>query len=220
MIRLLSLLLSTVILTRAEPQISFEKVVRYQDTVAGQRIELAISQGDYDFSKHKLTGGVPGASEPAKIDGVEVAGTDGVSPVHPDPNKAIFETVREIRLKWDGKVVEVPKSLHVNLLNLTLAGDFDWKTIQFVPNSAGNALLVQATGGDGGASYLVSLILRKNGNHQQIYHGYWEDDLPTEVEAWELIKAEQTGARQPATLSESDLEDGDNPQPESEGRSQ
>ena len=195
MIRLLSIFLSSVTLSNAEPQISFEKIVRYKDTVKGQKVEVVIHQGSYDFSKHNVTGGVPGVSDPAKIDGVEVAGTDGVSPIHPDPQKAVFESVREIRLKWNEKVVHVPKSLHINLLNLSLTGDFGWKTIQFFPNSAGNALLVQATGGDGGASYLVSLVLRKNGNHQQFYHGYWEDDLPTEIEAWKLVKAEQDRMR-------------------------
>lgn len=212
-------MLFTVALAGAEPQIAFERIVRYQDTVGRHRIELSIHKGDYDFSDHKMTGGVPGATEPAKIDGVEVAGTDGVSPIHPDPTKAELETVREIRLAWGGEKIPVPKSLHINLLNLTLAGDCGWETIQFVPNSAGDALLVQATGGDGGGSYLVSLVLRKNGKHRQIYHGYWEDPLPSKAEAWKLVEAEQESAGQPATASEMTSEDYSEPKPESEGHS-
>jgi len=119
--------------------------------------------------------------------------------------------VREIRLKWNEKVVHVPKALHINLLNLSLTGNFGRKTIQFLPNSAGDALLVQATGGDGGASYL--------GKHQQFYHGYWEDDLPTEIEAWKLVRAEQDGTDQPATALESKPEGRQKLEPEAEGYS-
>ena len=199
MIRILLFAFFSGLLAQAKPNITFEKTVRYQDEIAGKSIEILIRQGVYDFSTHKISGGANlpvddplKESQPAKVDGVEFAGTDGTNPfVGRNRTEMLMETVTEITLIWDGKKIEIPKQLHINLLCLSLADDFGWETIQFLPNSVGDSMLIQATGGDGGGGYLVSLILRKDGKHKQIYHGYWEDELPSEREAWELVEAEQ-----------------------------
>lgn len=172
MIRFLTLLvISSSASVQAEGEVSFEKIVRYRHLVAGHSIEVSIHQGEHDFSGHKFSGGLMGGREPAKIDGVEIAGTDGKSPLISDPTRTVFETVREVRLKWDGVDIPVPKSLHINLFGLTL-GDGD---IQFVPRPSGVELLIQASGGDGGASYLSSIVLKKDGNHVQYPPIYWEE---------------------------------------------
>ena len=69
--------------------------------------------------------------------------------------------------------------------------DSDWKNIQFIPNRMGDALLVQATGGDGGAAYMVSLVFRKDGKHQQFLHDSWGDGLPKKEEVWKLVSSNQ-----------------------------
>lgn len=159
-------------LSIAQQSISFEKAVRYEETVAGSRIEVVIHQKKFDFSGYKLAGGVEGSEEPACINGIEIAGTDGRSPAG-WAGWPIMETIAEIELRWNGKQVPVPKLLHINLLRLSLNPG----SIQFIPRPNGEELLIQALGGDGGASYLVSLVLRKNGHHKQYEAGYWEDGL-------------------------------------------
>jgi hypothetical protein len=173
----------------AEQSISFEKVVRYEETVAGNRIEVVIHQKKFDFSKYKLTGGTGNGDGPARIDGVEIAGTDGNSPARRG-GWPVVETIAEIDLKWNGKPVSVPKLLHVNLLQLSL----DEGCIQFIPRPSGEELLIQATGGDGGGSYLVSLVLRKNGKHKQYEAGYCESGLrPYPYMIEEFGKADSDG---------------------------
>ncbi len=224
--------LSLACIASAQSTVHFEKIVRYREVVAGQTIEVAIHQKPFDFSGCELTGG-ENTGEVAKLDGVEVAGTDGGSPSGMT-GWPVVESIAEIELKWNGKSIPVPKQVHINLFNLTLRDD----RIQFIPRPAGDELLIQATGGDGGASYLVSLVLRKNGKHKQYECGYCESGLrafPYEIEepvgideegrtiietfTWLEPKAEQAGTGQPATRSESKSEGSDKPQPEAEGRS-
>ncbi len=212
----------------AQSSVHFEKIVRYREVVSGQTIEVAIHRKPFDFSGCKLTGG-ENTGEVAKLDGVEVAGTDGGSPARL-AGWPVVESIAEIELKWNDKSIAVPKQFHINLFNLTLRED----SIQFIPRPAGNELLIQATGGDGGASYLVSLVLRKDGKHKQYECGYCESGLrpfPYEIEeqagvneqgrtmietfTWLEPKAE-AGADQPATSSESKPEGNEKPQPESE----
>lgn len=172
----------------AQPSVNFEKIVRYHEVVAGQEIEVTIHQRPFDFSKCKLTGG-ENTGEGAKLDGVEVAGTDGKSPKR-FGGWPVVETIAEIELKWNGKSVPVSTGLHKNLFALTLDPD----GIQFIPRPSGEELLIQAIGGDGGGSYLVSLVLRKNGKHKQYECGYWESGLrryPFEVE--EQVRTDEDG---------------------------
>ncbi len=177
---------SPITVTTAGPPSDTDSILSYQEKVNGHAIELSIHWGDYDFSKHTLSGGMPGDTETAKVDGIEFAGTDGESPFHFDPDKKTLEIIRDIRLKWDGETIDVPKRLHINLLNLPLIYETDWKSLQVSPNQAGDTLLIQVTGGDGGASYLALIVLRKNGKHKQVIQ-YWEDSPPTTDEAWIFI---------------------------------
>jgi len=200
----------------AQPSVYFEKIIRYQDVIVGQKIEVAIHQRPFDFSNCKLTGG-ENTEEVAKLNGIVVAGTDGGSP-NRITGWPIVESISEIELKWNGKSILVPKQVHINLFNLT----FDHDSIQFIPRPSGDELLIQATGGDGGASYLVSLVLRKDAKHKQYECGYWESGLrpfPYEIEepigvdekgrtiintfTWLQSKEEQGGGVQPATRPES-----------------
>lgn len=184
---LFSLLLGSKVM--AEGNISFEKVVYYQETVADNRIEVVIHQKKFDFSKYKLSGGINGSDGPAKINGVRIAGTDGKSPAS-WTGWPVVETVAEIDLRWNGKQVPVPELLHVNLLQLSL----DEGRIQFIPRPNGEELLIQATGGDGGASYLVSLVLRKNGKHKQYEADYCESGLrPFPYMIEEIVKEDSDG---------------------------
>jgi hypothetical protein len=208
--------LSLACIALAQSTVHFEKTVRYREVVSGQTIEVAIHQKPFDFSGCKLTGG-ENTGEVAKLDGVKVAGTDGRSPSR-ITGWPVVESVAEIELKWNGKSIPVPKEVHINLFNLTLSDD----SIQFIPRPNGTELLIQATGGDGGASYLVLLVLRKNGKHRQYECGYCESGLrafPYEIEesvgiddkgrtviktfTWLEPKAEQNGGGQPATRPES-----------------
>ncbi|MFK7852324.1 MAG: hypothetical protein AB8D78_15210 [Akkermansiaceae bacterium] len=209
MVRFLSIFLLTLVIAEAEPKVAFgtgligeeiRKEVIYSDEVAGRPVKVVVRQANYDFSGHKISGGEniegdqpPADFQPATIDGVEIAGTDGINPfAGAGEGKMVCETIRDIELKWDGKDIDVPRALHINLLGLELAGDYGGAdSIQFVPSSKGDALLIQLTGGDGGGRYLVSLILRKSGKHQQIYHGYWEETLPPKAKAWELVEAKK-----------------------------
>ena len=176
--RILSTLLVLVNLASGDPEITEEKIVRFIDTVDGHKIEVSIHQEQYDFSEHKLSGGIAGSEEPAKVDGVEFGGTDGKSPFSGNSPDKKRETISAIKLKWDGVEIPVSKSLHINLLNLPLESAPPWSTIQFVTRPSGEELLIQARGGDGGASYMTSLVLRKNGEHTQYPPIYWESGLP------------------------------------------
>jgi hypothetical protein len=208
--------LSLVYTALAQSSVQFEKIVRYREVVSGQTIEVAIHQKPFDYSGCKLTGG-ENTGEVAKLDGVEVAGTDGRSPSR-ITGWPVVQSIAEIELKWNGKAIPVPKRVHINLFHLTLSDD----RIQFIPRPAGDELLIQATGGDGGASYLVSLVLRKDGKHQQYECGYCESGLrpfPYEIEepvgvdeqgrtiiktfTWLEPKEEQDDGGQPATRPES-----------------
>ena len=165
-------------LEAGEPRLSFEKVVRYSETVSGNEIEVALHQGEYDFSRHEITKHVVSEDrreliKPAAVDGVSFAGTEGHSPFNPHAESLELITINDINLSWNGEKVSVSKELHVNLLGLTLRRD----CIQFIPRPSGEELLIQATGGDGGSGYLVSLVLRKNGTHTQYECGYCEDGL-------------------------------------------
>lgn len=208
MIRTLIFILLTVVVADAESEVRFgtgmlgKELVRevsYSNEIAGHSIKVLVRQAPYDFSRHKVSGGrsfegdqPPEDFKPATIDGVEIAGTNGQNPFGGDQEvKMVRDTLREIDLKWNDKHVDVPKSLHINLLGLELAGDYGGDNcIQFVPNPAGDALLIQLIGGEGTSKYLVSLILRKSGKHQQIYHGYWKEDLPSHTNAWRLVEAQ------------------------------
>jgi hypothetical protein len=176
--RIITILLALAPLANGEPNISEEKIIRFTDTVNGHKIEVSIHQGQYDFADHKISGGVEASDEPAKVDGVEFGGTDGQSPFSSSSPDKKLQTIAAITLRWDGNEIPVPKSLHINLLRLTLSFDSSWKAIQFVPRPSGEELLIQAKGGDGGASYMTSLVLRKNGEHLQYPPIYWESELP------------------------------------------
>ena len=177
-------------LATARQKVEIEKVVRYRETVSGNRIEVTIHQREFDFSGYKLSGEEDGDGKPAKINGVEIAGTDGQSPRKRSKGWPRIETIAEIELKWNGKRIAVPRLLHINLLNLSLRSD----SIQFVPRPNGKELLIQAHGGDGGGSYLVSLVLRKNGNHKQYECGYDEGGLrPFPYEIQEATGEEDEG---------------------------
>ncbi len=211
MFQRLIVILFAVTCAEAEPKVSFEKIIRYQGDISGQSVEVTIRQGLYDFSGHKISGGEsfpvdepPKEFQPVTIDGVEFAGTDGISPFgDSNKDKMAMETISKITLNWGGQEINVPKVLHINLLCLTLDSDPNFRNFQFVPNSEGNALLLQAIGGDGGASYMASLILRKNGKHRQVLHGYWEDDLPSEKEAWNIaLESKPEGEKKPKSESE------------------
>ncbi len=172
----------------AQSSVHFEKIVRYHEVVSGQTIEIVVHQKPFDFSKCKLTGG-ENTGEVAKLDGVEVAGTDGGSPAR-IIGWPVVESIANIELKWNGKLIPVPKQVHINLLNLTLSAD----TIQFIARPAGDEVLIQATGGDGGASYLVSLVLRKDGKHKQYECGYCESGLrPFPHEVVEPVGVDEQG---------------------------
>ena len=153
-----------------------ESVSTYKKSISGNTIGVSVIQGNYDFSGHTITkefyDKAKGTLIGAKIDGREIAGTDGTSPFLKNDQNKIKKTIREIRVIWNNKPVKVPKSLHINLFSL------DLQSIRFTPSPEGDKLLLQALGGDCGASYMVSIILKKNGQHQQFYHGYWEDPLP------------------------------------------
>jgi hypothetical protein len=172
----------------AQSSVHFEKIVRYRDVVSGQTIEVAIHQKPFDFSGCKLTGG-ENTGEVAKLDGVEVAGTDGGSPSR-ITGWPVVESIAEIQLKWNGQSIPVPKQVYMNLFNLTL----DDESIQFIPRPSGDEMLIQATGGDGGASYLVSLVLRKDGKHKQYESGYCESGLrPSPYKIKEAVGVDEQG---------------------------
>lgn len=171
-----------------QSSVHFEKIVRYREVVSGQTIEVAIHQKPFDFSKCKLTGG-GNTGEVAKLDGVEVAGTDGASPSR-ITGWPVVESIADIELKWNGKSIPVPKQVHINLFNLTL----DDESIQFIPRPSGDEILIQATGGDGGASYIVSLVLRKDGKHKQYEFRYCESGLrPPPYEIEEVVGVDEQG---------------------------
>ena len=170
---------------RTEKGENLRKFMRHIMPVGDTWFHIIIHQGIYDFSSHQLTGGVADATHPARVDGVDLAGTDGAMPHWDDPDGAL-DTITKIELFWGDEEITVPKKLHINLLSLTLCDEDDWKSQQFIPNAAGDAVLMQALGGDGGGSYMVSFIFRKNGKHRQVYHGYWEDGLPSAEDAWKI----------------------------------
>ena len=182
--------------------------ITYSDEVAGQAIKVFLRQADYDFSGHKISGGArfegdqrPADYKPVTIDGVEVRGTGGKNPfVGANEGKMVHDTLRDVALTWNGKKVDISKALHINLMGLELAPEWGGdKAMQLLPSPTGDALLLQLIGIEAVDPYLVSLILRKDGEHQQIYHGSWKGDLPAKEKAWALVEAEQGGADQPAT---------------------
>ncbi len=171
----------------AEGTVRFEQIVHYSEGVAGHSIKVVMHQRLYDFSKHDVKGGDAGARGPATIDGTTILGTDGSSPKMLD-GWPMLKTLVSIELEWDGQRIPVPKELHLNLLSLTLRED----SIQFIPRPSGEELLIQATGGDGGGSYLVQLVLRKDGNHQQ-FEGCEEVLPPYPHEICEQIGTDEEG---------------------------
>jgi hypothetical protein len=217
--------------TYADQKVTFERIVRYQEKVAGHLISVVIHQRPYDFSNHRITGGEKDKG-PAKIDGVEFGGTDGGSPIG-RRGWPMLETIAQVDLEWDGKKIPVSPKLHLNLLNLPLCEGY----IQFVPRPSGEELLIQANGGDGGAAYGVSLVLRRNGEHKQYLYSHGEDLPPAPYEfverlgtddegrsivnflTWLEPGAEKASPEPPASRPESKTKGGDKPQPEAEGRS-
>ena len=174
--RIILILLSLIHIAHAQPKVSFEKVVRYSNNVNGNRIEITIHQGIYDFTKHKIAKEVIDKNEfirEAKVDNVNFAGTEGLSPFGVNTQSFELITINKIELIWNGVKIKVPKNLHINLIGLTLRAD----CIQFIPRPSGEEILIQATGGDGGASFLTSIVLRRNGKHKQYENGYWEGGL-------------------------------------------
>ncbi len=224
-------LLITTSLAGADQKVTYERAVRYHEEVGGHSISVVIHRRPYDFSKHLIAGGEQ-ENGPATIDGVEFGGTDGGSPKG-RRGWPVIETIAQIDLVWDGKRIPVPPRLHLNLLSLPLCEGY----VQFVPRPSGEELLIQANGGDGGGSYGVSLVLRKNGVHQQYLYSH-DEQLPSapyeffehvgtdkegrsivNILTWLESEAEQGGTGQPATRPELKSESGDKPQPEAEGRS-
>jgi len=177
--RILSTFLLIICMADAKPKISLETVMQYTETVNENQIEVFIHQGEYDFSQHNLTKEIVSKDgkeliREAAVDGVNFAGTEGMSPFSNQENSLKLITINDIKLTWNGEQISVSKKLHINLVGLTLRRD----CIQFIPSPSGEELLIQATGGDGGSSYLVSLVLRKNGMHTQYECSYYENDLP------------------------------------------
>ncbi len=169
---LLFLFLTTSSRCLAEQAVTFEKIVRYQEIVAGHSIKLVMHQRPYDFSKHEITGGRDGEG-PSKIDGVKIGGTDGTSPKERE-GWPMLKAVVSIELEWDGQRVSVPPNLHLNLLSLVL----EKRSLQFVPRPSGEELLILLRGGDGGGAYGVALVLRKSGNHQQYLSSHSAEEIP------------------------------------------
>jgi hypothetical protein len=166
---LLWALASQIAVAADSASITVEKTIRYQASAGTHRIELVLRQGPLVPEKHKIE--APKDGKPAMIDGIPIAGTDG-GPPHTSHTCSHLQSVE---LKWDGKKVPVEARHYVNLLDLSL--EPGW-SIQFIPSPKGDALLIQATGGDGGGSYLTSLVLRQDGNHKQFEAGYHESGLP------------------------------------------
>lgn len=171
----------------ADQTVTYERLVRYHEVVSGHSISVVIHRQPYDFSKHVIAGG-EGNSGPATIDGVKFGGTDGLSPKRV-PGWPLIETISRIDLEWDGKKIDVPPKLYLNLLNLTLDEGF----IQFVPRPSGEELLIQALGGDGGASYGVSLVLRRNGDHKQYLYSHDENLPDAPYEFFEYLGTDREG---------------------------
>lgn len=159
-----------------KPVYTVEKIMRYGLTASGHTIEIAIHQGQINTKSHRLSGGYhhedKSKDKPATIDGIEIAGTDSDLPKM-DPVGVGYTTITKIDLKWDGKTVQVAPRHYINLFDLHL----DTSSIQVIPSEEGDAVLIQGLGGDGGGSYLVSLVLRKNGKHRQYEAGYCESGL-------------------------------------------
>jgi hypothetical protein len=177
-----------VLMANAEQTVTYERLVRYHEVVSGHSISVVIHRQPYDFSKHVIAGGEGNQGGPATIDGVLVGGTDGLSPKRA-PGWPVIETISHIDLVWDGKKIIVPPKLHLNLLNLTLDEGF----IQFVPRPSGEELLIQALGGDGGASYGVSLVLRRNGDHKQYLYSHDENLPVAPYEFFEYLGTDKEG---------------------------
>jgi len=150
--------------------ITVEKAVKYQATAGNHRIELVLRQGPLVPGKHKIDDHK--GKTPPTIDGVTIAGT---ADRLPDTDHRTYSQLQSIELKWDGKEVPVEARHYVGLLNLSLDPG---QSLQFVPSPDGDALLIQATGGDGGESYLTSLVLRQDGNHKQYGAVDSESGLP------------------------------------------
>jgi hypothetical protein len=217
MIRSLSILILTVALANAESTITdncgpdkngdFVKEITYTDKGPGHNIWVRLRQARYDFSWHNISGGEsydgdqrPADYKPATIDGEEIPGTNGKNPFLGDlsryrrnpestwPAKTV-ETLRYVKVRFGIYEMLLPQEMHIHLLGLQLQREkAGGKSVQFLPDPGGEKLLVQMIGIEAEQPYLVSMLLRKNGQHKVINHGDWNDEFPNEEKAWELVR--------------------------------
>lgn len=132
--------------------------------VAGQTITLELKTQKFDLAGRTLK------YQPTKdggrtllLDGVEVVGTDLLEPTEETREFARFQ------VSWNGRDLPVDPKLYRGFLNPHLSTKLlpsGHAPLKIVVDPSGEWLQLLMFGSDGGGSYPVSWLLRKDGKHE------------------------------------------------------
>lgn len=128
-------------------------VLRQSKKLNGQLIEIQITKKKFDQKAHTIEG----KEYSLIIDGKKPIGT----PVTP-----VWE-ISNFTIKWDGKLIELPKELYQDCYEPNLGG------VTILPSYDGKSILLQMSGSDGAFAYDVYWVVER----ARIYNRYiWNQE--------------------------------------------
>jgi len=131
--------------------------------VADEKITLELTTRRLELGKRKLSyQPVDGGGRMLLLDGVEVVGTDLMYPSEKTEEFSLF------RVNWNGQDLPVDPKLFSGFLNPNLKTellDSGYAPLKIIVDPLGQWVQLLMFGADGGGSYQVSWLLRKNGKH-------------------------------------------------------
>ena len=157
-------------------------------TINGHTIRVQFVFGRFDPKKRVVTKRIEKPDvgqtyEQILVNGKPVLGLDNDDPTRGTGDKdepRPFKTIEKILLHWDGKRVAVPSSLYDHIVmpgTDTSLRDGEQPDVMFVPDPAGEALVVTMRVGDGGGTNRIIWLLRKDGKHRILKDEFFELSL-------------------------------------------
>jgi hypothetical protein len=152
-------LLSAIIVTSS---LGEELKTTYQ--VAGQTITLELKTQKFDLAGRTLVyQAAKDGSRTLLLDGVEVVGTDLLEPTEETREFSRFQ------VSWNGRDLPVDPKLYCGFLNPHLNTKLlpsGYASLKIIVDPSGEWVQLLMFGSDGGGSYPVAWLLRKDGKHE------------------------------------------------------
>ncbi|MBZ5536838.1 MAG: hypothetical protein LAO31_12865 [Acidobacteriia bacterium] len=127
---------------------------RFVEKVGGHTVRLLFTTAPFERSKHRITFRKRLDSRVLEVDGREALGVDEDIPK---------VEIRSIKFQFDGRVVEVPRSLYADCFE----PNFKKEYFAIKAGDDRKSLFVFMDASDGAGGYLVVWVLRSDGLHSR-----------------------------------------------------